>query len=892
MKRERAFSRKLQPPGNYVVMTTSTAKTAKKWVLWSCCLLMIIGGGMLQGQSEPAEGTSVIDVMIKVVLSDTTEQQLRLANAQALLGNPQAHPALIDVLKNSESASAKIIICRAIATRKVEFLNGQAMIPLTFIEPLFQALKSDDPQLSSWASAALARCHDGVTDRLAQMAGDPNEVITYRLAAISTLELMPGLNAVLNLAKQVSDPQPLISQRCQEALGKVLYLPSPINFDDFNQQILPKLATTDEESFLRWQLQRSREQQLEAGGKIKQQQQKIELWQKRYFDALTKEVGRITEPQKKLEFLYGYLDQPENELRIWAMTQIEEWSNTATATQDPIAKSLVDKLQKLIPDPNSEIRRLTAVTLERMGDKAQGTAGDLLGQLKKETIPPVQAALLAGLGTFEYAPARPDALTLLDADQVEVATAAVRTLGKICGAENSELNAQQVEEITIKLAQGYGKWLKSVIIRREMILAMKKISSRPAYRQMAQTQFGEILKSALNDEEPTVRSQAVSTLKELYGKDTLALLINSTKNLLEDGDPSVRFAVIDVINSYGSEENLTQLRACLAKEDVGYVVDALQESFKKILATLPMSQVRQWCNDLQNAGGKEAELQKLTLACLADKITKAKSAGQKVLPEYEKLLYSEQARIDERENQPLLAARSLQRILALDVSLDDKLVCRKKILSLALSSDDDELLQMANLVMQDLAQEAPALEEVVKIIGQSCDGLNPQDDKQLLRMAKISVALIVTHLPKFSDEQRGQWDQRRRQIALELIGRQEKLLAVENGKDDPQIIQLLSQLDNRLKDYPLAAPVQQRQQVLQQFRALLQEQPPEKPAEPTPAPPTTAASSKPAEPNAAPTTAPATSQPAEPTPAPAVAPAPQSTQEKSPPPTDKPAPQN
>jgi len=881
MNRERAFTRKLQALGKYVVMTTSIGNTAKKWLLCSC-LLMIMGGGALQGQSETAEGTSIIDVMIKVVLSDTTEQQLRLANAQALLGNPQAHQALIDVLENSENTSAKMIICRAIATRKEDFLNGQAMIPATFIEPLFKALKSDDIKLSSWASAALARCHDGVTDRLAQMAGDPNEVITHRLAAIATLELMPSLNAVLNLAKLVSDPQPQVSQRCMEALGKVLYLPSPLNLDDFNQQILPKLAITDEESFLRWQLQRSREQQLDARGKIKQQQQKIELWQKRYFDALTKEIGRITEPQKKLEFLYGYLDQQENELRIWAMTQIEEWSNTATATQDPIAKSLVEKLQKLIPDPNSEIRRLTAVTLERMGEKAQAAALDLLVQLKKESNPQAQAALLAALGTFEFAPARQDLLALLGADQMEVVAAAVRALGKISGAENSELSAQQVEEIAVNLAQCYGKWPKSVIIRREMILAMKKISSRSAYRQIAQTHFGDILKNALNDEEPTVRSQAISTLKELHGKDTLALLINSSKNLLEDGDPSVRFAVIDVINSYGGEENLAQLRACLAKEDVGYVVDALQESFKKILSTLPMSQVRQWCYDLQNAGGKESDLQKLALACLADKITQAKSAGQKVPPEYEKLLYSEQARIDERENQPLLAARSLQRILALEISLDDKLVYRKKILSLALPSDDDELLQIATLVIQDLAQEAPNLEESLKTIGQSYDALNTQDEKQLLRMAKIIAALIMPHLPKFSAPQQAEWDQRRRQIALELIGRQEKLLAAENGKEDPQVIQLLAELDNRLKNYPLTAPLQQRQQALQQFRALLQEQPSAKPTEPVPAPATSPAPSQPAEP----TTAPAT------TPAPSAASAPQSNQEKSPPPTDKPAPQN
>ncbi len=90
-----------------------------------------------------------------------------------------------------------------------------------------------------------------------------------------------------------------------------------------------------------------------------------------------------------------------------------------------------------------------------------------------------------------------------------------------------------------------------------------------------------------------------------------------------------------------------------------------------------------------------------------------------------------------------------------------------------------------------------------------------------------------------------QWEKHRIQVALVLIDSQQKLLAGgENAKENPKIISLLSQLETKLKDYPLTESLEKRQAALAKFRSIMQ--PPA--SETTDAPDT----SPPNEPNATP----------------------------------------
>jgi len=781
--------------------------------------------------------------MIQVVRNPDTPPELRQANAQALLQDPQAHSALIELFQTESDngdLTTRIIICQAIAALNNESVIDQSVraVPRSFIEPLFQSLLSGHAELSSWAAQALVKCHDGVSERLAELVADTLETPAHRLAGISALELIIDRRTVLTLAGLLNDGDAEVRGRAAVALSEMLYLPEPLNDEQFLNSTLPQLRKMNEPAFLLWLMSRQKARLRDTNLRQQQDQQEAALWRDRFFQAQTEKFNLLVSPDEKLKFLKDYLvDQQEDLLRIWALERINDWCKTASVRVGPIAQQLVELLPRFIVDNQHQVRQLTALALAQLDYKiVHPTADALLEQLKKETEPAVQAALLSALGTLESVPALWQALKLLAEDPVGqvdiVVQEAVRAVGKICGAQAGVISVEQIEQIAACLAQSYPRRPDSAGLRSEWVQAMKRIAEQEKFRPQASKHFEKILIQALADPDPGVCSPAVYALSELLGREVLPLLLTEPRNLLDNKDneentvrfATVRFAVITAVEKFGGAEYLAPLRRRLDQETDPDVVHRIQGAFLKILESLSLDETYQWALQLQTTGDKEELLSVEVIRILWDKITKSKTAGAVVELDYEKFALSRQAEIAEQKNLPLQAVKWYQKLLALKVPEEYKDNYREKIIYLAMADDSKEILQAAQVAMVEVIKRRPT---VLTRIARACDALSLSDDKQLLRRAEIIAALIIPlpsrTLPS-SEIARG-WQRRATETALALIEQQEKLLA-ESGKENPEAIKILARLDGRLTSYPsLDAPVQERREALEKLRSIIQSVP-------------------------------------------------------------------
>ncbi len=800
----------------------------------------------IKAQTPPpaVETPSKNDLMIQVVRNPDTPLELRQANAQALLQDPQAHSALIEIFQTGSDngdITARIIICQAIAALNNELVIDQSVraVPKSFIEPLFQSLLSGHTELSSWAAQALVKCRDGVSERLAGLVADTSDTPAHRLAGIIALELIVDRRAVLTLAGLLNDDNAQIRGRAAAALSNMLYLPEPLNDEQFLNSTLPQLRKMNEPAFLLWLMSRQKARLRDINLRQQQDRQEATLWRKRFFQAQTEKFDLLVSPDEKLKFLKGYLvDQQEDLLRIWALERINDWCKTASVRVGPIAQQLVELLPRFIVDNQPQVRRLTALALAQLDYKiVHPTAEALLEQLEKETEPAVQAALLSALGTLESVPALEQARKLLAEDpagQVDIVVQeAARSVGKICGAQAGAISAEQIEQITACLAQSYPRRDNSAGLRSEWVQAMKRIAEQEKFRPQANKHFKKILIQALDDPDPGICSPAVYALSELLDREVLPLLLTEPRNLLDNKDSeentvrfaTVRFAVLAAVEKFGGAEYLTPLRRRLDQETDPDVVHRIQGAFLKILESLGPDEIYQWALQLQTVGDKEEMLSVEVVRILWDKITKAKAASTAVEPEYEKFALSRQAEIAEQKNLPLQAVKWYQKLLALKVPEEHKDNYREKIVYLAVTNDSKEILQAAQVAMVEVIKRRPT---VLTQIARACDALSPSDDKQLLRRAEIIAALIVPLPSKAlpSPEVAQSWQRRATETALALIEQQKKLLIETGGKENPEAIRILARLDVRLTGYPsFDAPVEKRREALEKLRLIIQSEP-------------------------------------------------------------------
>ena len=829
--------------------------------------------------AAPAAPTSPdaakIDAMIRTLLSETVDLSLRQAQARVLLQDPQqtrqAHQALLEIINSdSNGPTAKIIICQAIATGPSQLLNfsdAPSLAP-AFTDALCKCLLSDNPDLSRWAAQALAKCHDGISQRLATMATDPKHPVNQRLAAVAALERMSGREPVLALSRLLTAPDTPtdLQNRAVAALVLMLNLPAPLSspafIKEFQAKHLPHIVALDEQTFLRWQFDALSEKLWSTQAALRLQQQRGDEWLRRFADRLTVEFNALSDPKARLDILRRYLaDQNEDALRAWALDRIRDWTAVNALGGDSAADEIITLLTPCIADASARVRQSAANCLEQLAGRAQTAAPALLEQLTRESDPIAQAAQLAALRALEYTPAIDQALCLLASDQPAVVAQAARTLGRLAASPANPPSPDQVNTIAHALAVAYTNPAATGDIRTDLILAIRKIAAIPHYRDLARQTFDDLLVGALADSSEKVRSEAVSALTEIHGAQALPLLLQP-HDLLADRDIVVRLAVINAIRKYPDARLLAALRQRLAQEDNPDVIREIDAAFLAILEAQPLKDVYAWASDLRNycdrpeATRQEKLLFDRVTTLLADKIAQAKTANQPVPAEYEALVLHHQADAARRDGQPAQAVQHYQSLLSLDLPNAEKDEYRRALLAIGLGRPDDPaLLALAGQALDQLLAN-PANLPALDSVAQTSDSL-PDDDKRLLRSGRILAGIIVPVLKNIPPPQSGAWNQRLLDAKLQLIDAQEKLVAAESPAADPaenpvansEPAALLAQLDPRLWDYPARDVPEKRLAALAQFRKTLTTAPNAAPPRPKPpAPRPASASPKPTSP--------------------------------------------
>ncbi len=790
-------------------------------------LISFLAGSLFVSQaafSQSASGSdsSRLNLMVQVVTSADTPEELRRDAARNLLLDPAGHEALVEVLRHEDNANAKIIICQVIAGSKNSFnsLGLTHGIHKDFSDPLFVLLQSEQVELARAAAHALAQCRNGVPDRLAKIAGDAGYNIHSRAAAIEALTLIPGRKSVLALAGVLDDPEPRIAARAAEALADTLYLQKPLNLEQFRTKVLPRVKDMNSEQFLFWQSDLRLTRILSLEHELDQSQQMVSQWRELYFKSEKDKFDQIKESERKLEFLKPFLNNTRDDmLRIWALERANEWSKSATVRNGPITQALVEALAMYVADSHPQVRRLTALTLAELDfQTARVTAPALLEQLSREDDPNTQAALLSALGTFEYIPVLDQVLEkLASSPHPQVVSQAVRAVGRISGTQAKDIPVEQMKAIIPELAHSYERWSGHTELKGRIIETMQKIVGQEKFRQSAVNHFEAIVVRSLQDESPEVRTHAVYALPEVVNSSQLIpALINDRFNLFNDPDNSVRFAVLVCLEQYGNQKHLKLLDQRMAEESDPDILLRMETTFIKLLSRLAVKDIVDWAKQLKdNDGPAHQHLRQMVLRHLMEEIKAMKAAGQSPDSESQAYVLQEMAGIAIQKQQYDQAIRNYHKLLSLPGTEEIKQSLRDQIVKLCMDVQDEGQLSGLSPMVRPILKSEPVLYD--HIIRAFQPG---SSETQLIHQVFLINALVlpVEDLPEPQLQQ--QWRQHINQLAAVIVDQLEKKLS-ENGSPSEPLLQSLSKLDGRFKDYPAGASVEKQIEALQGFRDLI-----------------------------------------------------------------------
>lgn len=787
---------------------SNKAKSTLILTAWAAVLLLFMGLSSARAQTNPQNQQQIdpsTQALLDVLLDEKNENSQRIKMAQALIQTPKAYPALIEILSRTNHFSTKIIICRVLADGpgRIQPIDREEKFSPEFIDALFQALLSDNSELSQTAASALARCHNGVPQKLADITLDQNQSPPHRLAAIAALELIYGKKPLETLSRVFNQEEnPVLKLRAAQALAHLLYLTPPTDLEFFQPPEMDVILKNDENTILLWQLEMKKQELINSRSEISGLRTQADYWLNKYLESITVEFNSRTNPNELLEFItLKLVNQSEDALRVWAVQNICTWRQSPAPLSPEITQALILLLKPFIVDPNPLVRQHTATALGLLDEKGQNTAADLLAQLKTESDPRVQAEILITLAIFPHTPVADQALVLLQSSDNRVVAQAARTLGKICIVNNPPLPEQTINAITQTLPLVYQHHSESAAVKQNLIFAMKNIASLAPYRPVAQEQFNTILVQALRENAPSIRVEAVDALTELHQNAVLPLILD----LLNDPDSAVRQDVIRTIGKYPQTEMLEPLHQRLTQESDPDVAGALRSVFETILNNTPMQTCYDWALKLQNSAHREEiALFEGIVEILHQKINRARAANQEFPDEFEILVLLhriDRARRDARHAQ---AANDYFALLNFDtIDPVQKNDYRLEIISLVL---DNNLLNLYNRTrteaLQPLLPEPnaiPALQTIESAYQQQLE------NDQLLRAAGIIAYLILPlqdQLPQ--PEIKTTWDSHRRDIALRLIAAEQQRLNTDTPQHTPEAIDLLLRLDNRLQDFPAA----------------------------------------------------------------------------------------
>jgi len=419
-------------------------------------------------------------------------------------------------------------------------------------------------------------------------------------------------------------------------------------------------------------------------------------WQKRFLEAKTKAFNKMTLPEEKFKTISVALDSPDLIMQNWALHSTYEWSGISSVQTGDLALPIATMVANFI-DSNDPTNRLIAATiLEQLTETAHKFAPEILAQLKIESVSTIQIKQLKLLGTLAYLPALNVSDQLLNSKNLQIKTQSALTIGRICEQADNGKTTIDIEPIVIHLSQCYQDANGTGDLRKALINAMRKITITKTYNALKGDHFRILLIDALDDISPQVRREAATTISLKYETAALPIFLNREMSLLNDPDTSVRFAIMDTIEKYGSDMYLDIILQRLQIEDHDDARDKLTNTFCNIAEPLTIEKTHTWAKNIKTTMNHDKQtvlipLFKRILTIINNKMTQNKLQEIKTLPtiEYHTLISQfEYAPTDKRKDE---LANSIVGFAA--DHLNTKIVLDKPI----------------NIILNDLKQITPIL---------------------------------------------------------------------------------------------------------------------------------------------------------------------------------------
>ncbi len=797
--------------------------------------------GQSSEQSPPAATLSpASQALLEGLLAEQIDPAIRLKQAQALLLDEQTHAALLEILNANNQTEIKLAICQALG----RFSNGYYFHPhhqdlSPFVDPMIRLLGSDNAELARAAAKALASFYNpDLACRLADIIGNSEFPVSTRLAAVQALQQMPGKTPVTELGEYLTSSEPDVQNAVAAALQAMLALEQPIDAAYYGDILLPIIRDMNEQTFLTLQWAAKKDQLLDAVRDLQRKNVQLTQWQQRYLKAQMTVYDSIASLADKLNFIKPLLQTDQDAVvRLWAMERIQTLCSIAATPQpENIIGLLVDQLMPLINDPNPQVRRQTALALQKLVDqtaRSSEIADRLLEQLSIETTTETQIALLEALGAFAYPGALETALKFTGAEDAALVAQAIATTGRIVEALPAPLNNGEFTRIVEMLTDCYARRHTADAVRKEIIRTIRTLAMVEAYRPLAAGPFRPVLESALTDSDGNVRSWAVRAMTALYREQSLPLFMAVDPPMLNDSEQMVCYAVNDALEKYGSAEHLQPLWQRLQRETNADVAKSLNRAFLSIVRDrLTIAEIVAWMkehplpdeNGVSN-NGSAASLQTLwdgTARVLWTKIVQADAENTPVALDHRLFALDQLVAASLRSRQYAEVVSWYQKKRERpELTDNDREQIDLTLLDLALKFPNQSPLTEAALPILENRLSGSKADQTHDTITQFYEPLD-QSLPSLLQKAAIQLNLIAPVLDDLSPPRQQYWRQKRRRLTLALINEQERLLTSEE-KDQPEITDLLPRLDARLSDYPVDGPVTARLEKIRQFRQLLQQ---------------------------------------------------------------------
>lgn len=453
------------------------------------------------------------------------------AQAATLLLNrsfPSARLALIGFLTDPFNPSARIAAADAIAA-----YNGSCD---DLLDPLMSLLSAAEPEVRAAGVHALASSGDSqATDRLIKLAKDTDAKTDARLAAISALQQTLSKSVITTLVSLLDEDDPVVAGAALGGLKRLTFEDLGDNPGRWRKWWASNRSRAWSTWLADWANNLNR--------RYKQVSDDNAALRSRLAEAIGDLYASGSDAQRQ-QMLIDAVADPVAEVRMAALEIIDR----RLGNNEPISNELRGHIRHLLGDPNSRIRRASALGLANLRDIASVDA--MLTRLEIEQVDTVRQAIITALGLLGEARVTAAIISTLSSEENNVAAAAAIALARISDKHPlDDQTASQAVEALLDRYSAVGAQDGDATALQEALLRAMGIVGGEA--------FAPVLKEALDDPEATIRLAAVNGLAR-QGYDGSCQWIEPH---LQDPDRGVRQAVITTLGQLGQIDRLGAILA-------------------------------------------------------------------------------------------------------------------------------------------------------------------------------------------------------------------------------------------------------------------------------------------------------------------------------------------